>query len=1070
MSVSAVTPGRSRPAHPELTQTLSPEDLWEHPRPASLGTQELRLAMAFTGGVSLAVWMGGVAREVDLLVQASERRRTINGAKQDASTPDPDPVRRYYRRLLDLLDVQVCVDVLAGTSAGGINAALLGLANAQRSDLSSLRDTWLSSGSLSQLLRDPREVDPPSLLKGDGQLLMALNRAISAVRGDADPTDEPRATDVFITTTYLSAETSRYADDYGTQIVDSDHHGLFHFNRESLTLKETCPALALAARSSCSFPGAFEPSYIPFGSPGDGASHPDMEGFSNATRPHWAADGGLLVNRPLAPLLQSIFDRSADRQVRRTLLYVVPTSSSPKLPYPARQTTPLSLSDALVCDLEATLNQSIGADLAAIKEHNDRTRSVADTRLRLAGLGRLLPDKVRLADQATWDDYRTRQGDWLVRPLVSELTRQLGIAGKWPAAWEQRAAASRDAAVRALCRQESTLRWPVLLPSAATAADGAATLGQSAFDTAKATVLRLLRLGYILAARAADRAELSVIGTRIYELTDGRSEFDLRTFVRKSLVQSKADGVSVRDAVITLARAYGQQQGDVGVLRAAWTGLATIVGSMQELMQRLIDEEVAKPTDLSGAPAASVLRRRSSAATELSTYLAYLGRGDVVLQLLDLHVVVRSVLPVQLEVEQPVELIQVSADTRSPLAEARATAAAKLTGLQFHHFGAFYKASWRANDWMWGRLDGCGWLVHVLLDPRRILNVMEDDAVPAGQRLATFEQSLFHALDLPKDTVLPAEVRDTLACLDDERVAVPASLPALSHWVAENLQRHIAADELRCVASHMRPGAEGDPSAPARAWLADFDEKNRIPDETARRNAIADLLASCPVPNETLESQRGSSLFLRTATRSVAVATAAGTSLKSPPASLRPTFATLRSITQTAYLATDRTQGSRRVMTFTGLGLMGFGVLAMLTHTLWLGLPGLALFGAGALMLALCIGRTVKKVAQVLLAIAVVLLASAPWLPFLNDHLFSWLEQTFIPWLSREKWVWPVMVLILLIPPATTAIEGLTKTKQKTARRTRHRVGDLPLDPYPVAEQGTGADAKAAAPNRFGSL
>ena len=55
--------------------------------------------------------------------------------------------------------------------------------------------------------------------------------------------------------------------------------------------------------------------------------------------------------------------------------------------------------------------------------------------------------------------------------------------------------------------------------------------------------------------------------------------------------------------------------------------------------------------------------------------------------------------------------------------------------MQFNHFGAFYKASWRANDWMWGRLDGAGWLVHVLLDPRRILTIA--DADPASTRRAS---------------------------------------------------------------------------------------------------------------------------------------------------------------------------------------------------------------------------------------------------------------------------------------------------------------------------------------------
>src|SRR5258708_4311920 len=77
------------------------------------------------------------------------------------------------------------------------------------------------------------------------------------------------------------------------------------------------------------------------------------------------------------------------------------------------------------------------------------------------------------------------------------------------------------------------------------------------------------------------------------------------------------------------------------------------------------------------------------------------------------------------------ELVQVSADTRSLLARDWKTAQKKLTGMQFHHFGAFYKRSWRANDWMWGRLDGAGWLVHVLLDPRRVRWIVQ---ARAGER------------------------------------------------------------------------------------------------------------------------------------------------------------------------------------------------------------------------------------------------------------------------------------------------------------------------------------------------
>ena len=69
----------------------------------------------------------------------------------------------------------------------------------------------------------------------------------------------------------------------------------------------------------------------------------------------------------------------------------------------------------------------------------------------------------------------------------------------------------------------------------------------------------------------------------------------------------------------------------------------------------------------------------------------------------------------------------------------------KLRGVELHHFAAFYKSSWRAWDWMWGRLDGSGWLVHILLDPRRILAVVENQPkeFPAGQRAATFAASRF---------------------------------------------------------------------------------------------------------------------------------------------------------------------------------------------------------------------------------------------------------------------------------------------------------------------------------------
>jgi hypothetical protein len=43
-------------------------------------------------------------------------------------------------------------------------------------------------------------------------------------------------------------------------------------------------------------------------------------------------------------------------------------------------------------------------------------------------------------------------------------------------------------------------------------------------------------------------------------------------------------------------------------------------------------------------------------------------------------------------------------------------AAAKLHGVALGHFGAFFKRSWRENDYLWGRLDGAERLLWLIGD------------------------------------------------------------------------------------------------------------------------------------------------------------------------------------------------------------------------------------------------------------------------------------------------------------------------------------------------------------------
>lgn len=152
---------------------------FEKPSPVTALTQELRFATTMTGGVSLAIWMAGVTREINLLAQASQWRR-LGGTFPTNSqlTNESAASLRLYAQLIDLLDMVVDVDILSGTSAGGINAALLASSRVTGSDLGGIRDLWLDLGALTELLRDPRDKKTPSLLYGDERIFAALAKRL----------------------------------------------------------------------------------------------------------------------------------------------------------------------------------------------------------------------------------------------------------------------------------------------------------------------------------------------------------------------------------------------------------------------------------------------------------------------------------------------------------------------------------------------------------------------------------------------------------------------------------------------------------------------------------------------------------------------------------------------------------------------------------------------------------------------------------------------------------------------------------------------------------------------------
>ena len=118
--------------------------------PGAAGQAErsvLRFAVAMRGGVSLAVWIGGAMQEIDHLRLDEDFAHHVLG------------VTRFNR---------LQVDIITGASAGGLNAALAGMAIAHGTSLACLRKVWMDTADIDSLLDMPRSrARIRSLLNGE---------------------------------------------------------------------------------------------------------------------------------------------------------------------------------------------------------------------------------------------------------------------------------------------------------------------------------------------------------------------------------------------------------------------------------------------------------------------------------------------------------------------------------------------------------------------------------------------------------------------------------------------------------------------------------------------------------------------------------------------------------------------------------------------------------------------------------------------------------------------------------------------------------------------------------------
>jgi predicted acylesterase/phospholipase RssA len=598
---------------------------------------ELRIGLVLYGGVSLAVYIYGVVAEVQRLLMAG--REVEYGVPAEEMSP--------YARALDQAGIsKVSVDLLSGTSAGGINGVLLAKSLACGSDVLSARNVWIEGGDIEQLLQPPSISDPRSLLRSryfEDQLERGL-RMLGRKSDKAPP--RPQILDLFVSSTHLRGARRLFVDSLGTEISTRQHRFVFQLKIRRERAHRHGPAtgyhaedfeddgrLVKLCRATSAFPGAFEPVLI------EGSDGLLPEGTGDG----WFADGGILNNKPFTEAVETIVNRGSDRPVKRWLFSVDP---DPKLVPREKDAGPQPAFDQIAVSAIAAIPryQSIARDLIALETHNERVAAAADLVRVLETSG--LDDRAWAGDLPDGGGYELlRRQAWGLE--IADL--MLGAVRAVPAGLDlsavHRTLRQSAEALAPPIRSDLTFKrrqiyYAIKLLSIADEVEGDSdSLREALWD-------RCFRIESVL---------WDLFGRATVSLSPEAWKVDLEAVVRQRIWSDVED----------LARAFDEAD--------------------EFLLDPLRSVEVGFRLEPAG---------RARFDTVLRSYLGF-ARRDGVLLTGEVYGSLRS--------RDRVEHAQIS-----PIAAANTEVPAegRLAGATLGHFGGFLDRGWRRNDLMWGRLDG----------------------------------------------------------------------------------------------------------------------------------------------------------------------------------------------------------------------------------------------------------------------------------------------------------------------------------------------------------------------------
>jgi patatin-related protein len=771
--------------------------------PAGMREKELRLALICYGGVSLAVYMHGITKEIWRLARASQA--------QHDPLADPDPGGDLYRVLLaDIeaefgLKLRVLVDVIAGASAGGINGIFLGQAIATGQSLEPLTALWLDSADVEGLIDpDARPLSRFTKLwavpiawfiagrrggavertveKGtrkevrsklsnfvrarwfappfgggifDNLLFDAFDAMAASEHGPALlPPEQPL--DLFVTVTDFHGHPERLRLHTPDEAVETEHRLIIPFSDRRTSPRHLGdPAeLVFAARATASFPGAFPPFTV---RELDKVivqrkrQWPNRDTFLARILTHHSAlgaadkavliDGAVLANAPFRAAIGALRDRPARREVERRFVYIDPT--------PNRRSVRLP-SNGPQDDVPGFFLTIFGAlsDIPREQPIRDNLDAIEARSGRIRRTLRII-DAIRPeVEQAI--ELAFGKTLFLNRPTPARLS-----------AWRAKA---QDMAARQSGYAYASYGH---LKLSGVVEDAVGLL----FDLLPLSQRRSKRdlrsaiWGAVRTAGIADVGALSVGGATEAVIKFFRHH-DLGFRIRRlRLLAQRIEEIGASDdcpreavelvrTVIfdELSRYLARQMPDFYSV-----DMAAAAGAGYDLPQAALDA-LAAARDLQIVD--------GEADTALANALAQLPRAErrrMLLAYLGFPFYDIATLPL-LAIDGQDEFRPIKVDRIAPedAATIRAGGAqATLKGIQFNNFGAFFSRAYRENDYLWGRLHGAERLVDIVVSA-----LPQGKTLPAGRVLA-IKRRLFRAI-LKQERGRLDRITDLLDALESE--------------------------------------------------------------------------------------------------------------------------------------------------------------------------------------------------------------------------------------------------------------------------------------------------------------